>query len=301
MNVKELRDIPPWEWPQDAPETILETLRNRFAELEDRIDAAQMAGDATIVDDELADALLSVLTDDSEDENLRAMAAIALGPGLETADMMGLDDEDCPFSEEMFGRILDTLESIVKDESKPKLLRRRALEGGVRAQDEWQADIVSDAYAGDDPEWHLTAVFCMQYVPGFDEQILEVLRGDDPAEIYCAVTAAGNFEIREAWSHIRAILEHGAHSEDEKWLLIEAIEAAPLVNNDRYLEYVEPYVSDEDEDIAEAAEEALAMGEAYANMPSDEDDEDYEDYEDDENYDGDYEEGDLDDEGEEED
>src|SRR5437762_544423 len=91
MDVKALRDIPPWEWPAGAGKIFLDILRGGQAAEADRLLAAELAGDFTVINDELADALLSILRSDDEPEKLRGQAAISLGPVLEHADTHGFD------------------------------------------------------------------------------------------------------------------------------------------------------------------------------------------------------------------
>ncbi len=63
MGLQTLYDTPSWEWPQGAEELILRVLRDNGADKSDRLLAAEMAGDSVVVNDELADVLLSVLAD----------------------------------------------------------------------------------------------------------------------------------------------------------------------------------------------------------------------------------------------
>jgi len=63
MGLQRLYDTPSWEWPQGADELILRVLRDNSADQSDRLLAAEMAGDSVVVNDELADVLLSVLAD----------------------------------------------------------------------------------------------------------------------------------------------------------------------------------------------------------------------------------------------
>jgi hypothetical protein len=49
------------------------------------------------------------------------------------------------------------------------------LEASVRAPQDWHLDAIREAYSSTDEAWSLTAVFCMRFVRGFNEQILEAL------------------------------------------------------------------------------------------------------------------------------
>jgi hypothetical protein len=58
-----------------------------------------MAGDFTVVNDELVEALLSILRNSEESKQVRARGAISLGPILEYAETEGFDDaSDVPIS-----------------------------------------------------------------------------------------------------------------------------------------------------------------------------------------------------------
>jgi hypothetical protein len=113
MNIKTLKDMPPWDWPPTADKIIHDVLLDDQADASDRLLATQLAGDSTVVNDELADTLLSILCADRESDELRGRAAIALGPALEIADMDGFDDaDDVPITEEMFGKIQETFHQL---------------------------------------------------------------------------------------------------------------------------------------------------------------------------------------------
>jgi uncharacterized protein (UPF0147 family) len=266
----------PTDWPDDAGETLLAILRDPKAEEAGRQRAAELAGDAGIIGDELADALLSIVQNSDEPASLRAASAIALGPALEMADMERFEDdfEELSISEETFRRIQKSLQQLYNDNGVPKLVRRRVLEAAVRAPQDWHAEAVREAYASKDEDWKLTAVFSMGLIPGFEDQILESLKSGNP-EIYCeAVRAAGNQELAAAWPHVAALLTSG---DAEKGLLLAAIDAAPGLRPDEAGVLLADLIDSDDEEIAEAAQEALSLAEALADagdleLDDDEDD-----------------------------
>ena len=86
MDLKLLKDAPPWEWPEDAGKMFLEILKSDKADEYDRLLAAELAGDFIVINDELVNALLLILSNSDEPELLRGKAAISLGPVLEHAD-----------------------------------------------------------------------------------------------------------------------------------------------------------------------------------------------------------------------
>jgi hypothetical protein len=268
MNIKTLSDIPPWEWPTNADKMIFEVLCDGTASDSERLLAAEMAGDATVVNDVLADALLSIVCNDSEPDDLRSQAAISLGPALEYAFIEDFDDpEDVPITEAMFSRIQEAFHKVFMENSTPKIVRRRTLEASVRAPLKWHQDAVRDAYTGDDEDWKLTAVFCMQYIRGFHQQILESLSNENMDIVYEAVCGAGNWEIDAAWPYISGFVT----SEDtDRDLLLAAIEAAALIRPHEASGILGPLLDSDDEDISDAVYEALAM----TGMLWDDDDED---------------------------
>jgi HEAT repeat protein len=280
MDLKTLHDTPPWEWPEDAGEMFLEILRDERADKSERLLAAELAGDSTVIDDELADALMSILLSGHEPEDLRARAVISLGPALEYADIDGFDDpEYVPISEQTFIRIQKTLRKLYMDAGVPKEVRRRILEASVRAPQDWHRDAVRAAYSSDDEDWRLTAVFCMRFVRGFEERILQSLDSRNPDIHYEAVCAAGNWEIDAAWSHIAGLV---IAEDTDKSLLFAAIEAAASIRPHEASEILVELIESDDEDIVEAAYDALGMAEALAVEGWDEDNDDNDDDDDDE-------------------
>jgi len=214
MDLKTFQDIPPWEWPEDAGKMFLKILRDDQADASERLLAAELAADIVVISDALIDELLSIVCNDEESEALRARAVISMGPALEYADMDGFDAlDDGGISEGLFNKIRDSLRKLYMDAGVPKDVRRRILEASGRAPQDWHPDAVRAAYADNDEDWKLTAVFCMQFVRGFEGQIREALNSENKEILYHAVCAAGNWEVDEAWPHIAAII---ASEESEK-------------------------------------------------------------------------------------
>ena len=208
MDLKTLLETPPWDWPEDAGDLLLTTLVDKRAKEADRLVAAELVGDSAVMNDELANALLAIVGNDAEPEELRAKAALSLGPALEEADLEGFEDsDDAPITEQTFHNIRDLLRKLYLDEGNSKELRRRILEAAVRAPQDWQTDAIRAAYSSGDKDWMLTAVFAMGWVRGFDEQILESLESTDPQIHYEAVNAAGVWELDAAWPHVAALVK----------------------------------------------------------------------------------------------
>ncbi len=271
MDLKALKDTPPWDWPEGTAEKLVSVLRDEQAAEPDRVLATEMAGDFTVVNDELVEALLAILRNSEESKEVRARAAISLGPILESADIEGFDDpDDVPISERRFQRIQESLRELHMDAQIPKEVRRRILEASVRAPQDWHKNAVRSAYSSGDDAWKLTAVFCMRFLRGFDAQIVEELDNRNPDIQLEAVLAAGNWGVGASWPHIAALIHSGR---TPKPLLLAAIEAVPSIHPQEASEVLSGLIESDDEDIIEAVQEALAM----AEEPSGEDEGDEDD------------------------
>lgn len=271
MNLKTLLDTPPWDWPRDAGRMLWRILVDPRAPETDRLVAAELAGDLTVINDDLAATLLTIAGSADEAEQLRARATISLGPVLEQADTDGFEDpDDVPITERTFHNIQDSLEKLYRDNSTPKEVRRRSLEASVRAPQTWHQDAIRHAYSSGDKEWMLTAVFSMRWVRGFDDQILLALKSGDPEIQYEAVNAAGNWELDAAWSHIVELL-NDAHS--PKPLLLAAIGAVGSIRPAEAREILVDLADSDDEEIAEAIDEAMAAAKVSTDEEDEEDDE----------------------------
>jgi hypothetical protein len=270
MDLKTLQDTPPWDWPRDAGKRFHEILIDHGANESDRLVAAELAGDFTVINDELADCLTAIIRSPDEPEQLRATAAIALGPVLEQADTDGFEDPDeVPITQRTFRNIQDSLEKLHFDNTIPQEVRRRILEASVRAPENWHQNAIRTAYASGDKDWVLTAVFAMFWVRGFDDQILEALKSADPEIHYEAVKAAGNWGLAAAWSHIVALVDEAG---TPKPLLLAAIGAVASIRPAEARRILVDRADSDDEEIAEAADEAIAMAAIASGEEDDEED-----------------------------
>ena len=263
MDLKTLLETPPWEWPKNAAKEFHRILTDHHATESDRLVAAGLAGDLTVMNDDLADALMQILSSPDEPEPLRAASAISLGPVLEQADMGDFDElDDVPISEQTFQQIKSLLHRLYLDASIDKEVLRRILEASVRAPADWHRDAIRKAYASTDRDWKLTAVFAMRWVSGFDDQILTALNSSD-AEIHCeAVQAAGNWEVSAAWSHVVSLVNDAA---TPKPLLLAAIGAVGSIRPREAGEILRKRARSDDPEIAEAIEEAMLMAEGISD------------------------------------
>lgn len=269
MELITLSETPPWEWPRGAGEFFLEILEDKAASLADRLLAAELAGDFTVIEDEIAETLLSVVSDRREPAPLRVAAAISLGPGLEHADTAGFDDpEDIILSGMMVREIQGTLRRLYFDADVPDEVRRGILEASVRFPEPWHSDAVRAAYQSGEEAWALTAVFCMRFLPGFEEQIVEALESENQQIHYNAVQAVGAWGVDAAWWHVH---ELATAPGTEKPLLIAAIYALASIRPEDAWEILEELSDSEDDEIADAVFDAL--GWAEGSLDEDEDDE----------------------------
>ena len=269
MDLKTLQDTPPWDWPRDAGKKFQEILIDHQASETDRLIAAELAGDLTVINDQLADALMAVIRRPDEPEQLRAAAAIALGPVLEQADTDGFEDPDdaMPITQRTFRNLQESLHKLHFDNTIPKEVRRRILEASVRAPEDWHQNAIRAAYSKGDKEWILTAVFSMRWIRGFDDQILEALKSGDDEIQYEAIQAAGNWGLAAAWSDILALVRDAA---TPKSLLLAAIGAVASIRPAEARSVLVDLGDSDDEEIVEAVDEAIAMAET---VPDEEDDE----------------------------
>jgi hypothetical protein len=271
MDLRTLSETPPWEWPEGTGERLLAVLRDDRAGEADLRLAAELAGDITVVNDEMVAALLSILQRNDQAEPVRCRAAISLGPVLEVADDEGFEDpEDVPITEGAFQGIQRSLHQLFADPEVPKEVRRRVLEASVRAPQDWHQGAIAAAYQSDDEAWRLTAVFCMRFVRGFEAQILEALDSEDPEIHSEAVQAAGSWGLDAAWPHVAALVASGG---TDKPLLLAAIDAAASIRPEEAPELLGDLADSDDEEIVEAVDEALAMaGTLWDDGSGDEDD-----------------------------
>ena len=272
MDLKTVKETPPWDRPEDSAERFLEVLRDEQADESERLLAAELAGDFTAINDELADELLAIVCSGEEAKKLRARAAISLGPVLEYVDLEGFEDpSDVPITEHMFGRVQESLREVYMDADTPKKVRRSVLEAAIRAPRDWHQAAIRSAYSSADGDWKLTAVFCMGWVRGFDDQILEALESGNPQIHYHAVCAAGEWEVDGAWSRIAALVLAG---DTDKPLLLAAIAAIAGIRPQEAENLLADLTNADDEDIAETAYEAIAMAKGQSEYESDDEDDD---------------------------
>lgn len=256
ITLEALDHIEPWDWPEDAGSTILEVLGDGHAEKKERLLAAELAGEYSVMNDELGGALLGIVISGEEPVELRCEAALALGPALEALALELDDEDDAVLSPALAEQVQSTLRAVHSDVSHPDSVRRSALEASVRSPEEWHREVVRAAYASDDLAWRRTAALCMGHVRGFEAEIGEALNSEDPATLYHAAIAAGAWGLKAAWPRIAALVRDTSADKD---LRLAAIEAAPAVDPVEARSVLGELVDETDEDLVAAATEALAV------------------------------------------
>lgn len=259
MDLKHLQALDPWDWPTEAGDLIYQTLSNEKADPAQRLIAAELAGNHVVVNDDLAKTLIAIADHDDESAQLRAEAIIALRPCLEFADMMGFDDpEDILISEPCFQDIQKKLHKLYLNVDFSQTLRRLVLETAVHAPQSWHWMAIDCAYKHRDPAWRLTAVFCMQFIKGFDSQILESLNSENPQIHYHAICAAADWELDAAWDHVQELVRSAS---TDKIMLLAAIDAVAAIRPQEAPTVLKHLVASEDEDVSVAIYEALSAAE----------------------------------------
>ncbi len=263
-ELQKIYSTPPWDWPETAATLLLVTLQNSTADKADRLLAAEMAGDFVVINDDLAVALLKIVEDSQESEELRSRAVISFGVALEyiytDMDEFTEDDEynDFAVTEQMYQRIIESLQKLYFDGTVPEIVRRRTLEASIRSPQAYHSGAVRAAYQSGEKNWLLTAVFCMHYIQGFQLEILEALQSKDPELKYQAIQAAGNWGLTESWPDIRDVL---SNQDAETNLLLAAIDAAVNIGHHEAMAVLSELLdrSSDNDDIIDAIHEALAM------------------------------------------
>ena len=275
-DIQKIYHIEPWSWPDNAADITLKALQNSDTSEEDRLLAAKMAGDFTIINDDLAEALLEVVSDNSKPEKLRAQAVLSFGPALEYIESEGFEDigffDDFEVTEPMYNRIQKTLKTLYFDAAIPTYVRRRVLEASVRAPQPWHDGAIRAAYRCGKDDWMLTAVFCMMFVQGFQQEILEALQNKKSAIKDQAIEAIGAWGISDAWPSIVEILRDSHADRDSLFI---AINAAISIEHPEINTALHELLDSSDAEVADAATEALAMLEMGFFGEAEDDDDDW--------------------------
>lgn len=275
MNLYDLSDLPSWEWPPDAGAELKAVLTDPDASEPDRLLAVELASTGLVLDDSLSQALLEIVQDSQEPQPLRCRSALALAPVLEEGEMDGFEDPELmDITEATFHRIKNSFRTLYHDVRVPPDVRRHVLAAAVRSPDSWHAGAVRAAFHHGEPSWRLTAVSCMQFIPGFEAEILEALESDDPVLLHQALVAAGDQEVAGAWSRIQELVAAAGADPppfldartDIRKVLLAAIEAAVTVNPWETPDLLLPFTDGPDQEISAAATDAISAAEVYREV-----------------------------------
>ncbi len=262
MDLQRLIETPPWEWAKGTDEIVIDLIADPQADNSDRVLAAEIAGELAIMNNKIPERLLALLQQDDGPDELRGLIALALGPTLEYADEMGFDEpDDIQISEELFQKIQDVLHQLYTNKKTSENLRKDVFHASAHAPQDWHPEAISTAWQSDDPDWKLEALFMMGLIGGFDEEIIEGLKSDNPDIHFQAIAAAGHRGLEAAWSHISELV---SKNNRDKELLLISIMASAGIRPHETAPGLGDLLKSDDEEIAEAAHEAMAMQEDFA-------------------------------------
>ena len=217
----------------------------------------------------MAGKLLGIVRSDAP-EQLRASAAIALGPALEEAFELGFEEEiDAGFDDRVLDEprvkeIQSVLRAVHTDDNAPDLVRRMCLEASIRAPQDWHSEAVRAAYARADKGWKVTGLFCMGRIGGFDEQIIESLDRDDADIKIEAVRSAGLRELNAAGPKV---IGFAAAEEEDRQVRYAAVEALAGLEVEGSEELLVSLTESDDELLAELAYESLEERRVFSEPP----------------------------------
>jgi hypothetical protein len=278
MRLEDLEEIDSWDWPDGAEDALADALEDPRSS--DRAVAVRLAG-SLYSNDRVAKALAALLKDGASPPELRANAAIALGPSLESCEDE-LNDFDEEISAETFELALQAVEGEWRDRVNPTEVRRRALESGARAWRPWVDEAVREALASSSPEWRMTGVFAAGYHTAFRPQVLEALGAPELDVRVEAARALGRSGEEE---DAQRLLKLVRRSDTPRPLLLACIDALGGVGGGLAMAALDELSESDDAEIADAAAEAhdeAAMMAAVARAFDDGEDDDFDDDDEDE-------------------
>ncbi|MCA9797488.1 MAG: HEAT repeat domain-containing protein [Candidatus Eremiobacteraeota bacterium] len=260
-----LEQVESWQWPP-ATGQVLVAIFKTDQNQDMRCRAALMLGDLAIFNEQIGQALLAAVRDADQPVDVRAAAAVALGPALEQTELVGFDDlefDPPPLPEELFEQIQETFHDLSLDPTQPALLRRRTLEASVRAPEAWHRESVEKAWKTNDSEWQITAVFCMGYLPGFEDKVLEALKSPYQMVVNEAVFTAAERGMPEVFERLATMARDGQLSDEQRFTAIGGLGAMATQESVAVLNELSTSTHEE---IARAAKEALMDAQVVAEL-----------------------------------
>ena len=182
------------------------------------------------------------------DNDVRAAAATSLGRFLYLAEC----EELAPRYAQ---NIRDTLERIILDHSEPISVSRRALESLAHVSDERIRGLIDWAYEQGDELLRVSAVFAMgrSAESTWSDVVLQELESGSPDIRYEAARACGEIQIQRAVEPLIALTDTR-----DRDIQMVAIWSLGQIGGDRARQVLEQLAASTDDDLAEAASEALA-------------------------------------------
>jgi HEAT repeat protein len=204
----------------------------------------------------------AVLSDD--DVEVRASAASVLG----TYVYRGLDEE---IVQEEFERVRTFLVRAVRDEKKPWLVRRMALEAVSFDPGDDVGDLIEWAYKHDDREVNLSAIFAMgrSQAERWTQKLVSELHSSDRERKLEAINAAGEGYLEDLTPYLRNMALGPDHEVQQA-----AIWALSHTGGPGALEILELCAESPDEEVKQTAQDAIGEYQTVFSGEGDEGDSD---------------------------
>lgn len=241
-------------------EILEEVLGSRDFELIDHL-LDQL--DGIILDDEEYRSVFDLARDRTASEDVRARAAISLGPALELWEMerddpFPMEGEEFTLDPKLAEEIHAGLLAIVRDEEEPKLVRRRALEAAVRCISDEHDRLIRRFWIDPDPEWRLTAIFAMGEYTFYEKDILAAVENDELAPVLRAEAfrSAAKLDLKKISRLAKKIAGDASQPEELRAGALKAYASlAPIKSQD----LLERIAEEEEGDLQELARTLLDL------------------------------------------
>ncbi|MFQ5855641.1 MAG: HEAT repeat domain-containing protein [Anaerolineae bacterium] len=225
--------------------------------------------------------VLMNLAETDPSERVRERALSGLGRYIYEGEMADYDFDFGPYDDLLregelpqadFERVRDYLLAVVKDESRPLDVRRRAIEAISFIHEPEILNIIEQAFHHPHNMMKVSAVFAMGRNGNrrWEDYVLEALYSPVPEIEYEAVRAAGEMPLERA----NRYLMHLAEGADDKDLRIAAIWSLGQIGHEMSFLLLDELQLDLDKDIREVAEAAMDEWMLFSQL-SELDDEDF--------------------------